>query len=93
MSTGNNFSKDSFYQGTVLLIIPITAGSDVWHILQILNIDTANDTNINTVFENPSFKLGSTIIQSTLVKRFDAGTKKIKRKFHVETGLEYWEAI
>ena len=93
MSTDNNSLKGSFYQGTVLVIIPTFVEDDVWQILQTLYIDTADDTNIKTVFESPAFKLGSTVIQSTLVKGFNSDTKKVRRTFKIETGLEYWEAM
>ena len=84
---------DSFYRGLALLIVPDSRENDVWSIIKILYVNTADDKNINLIFKDPSFKLGATIIQSTLVNGFNSYTKKVKRTFEFETGSEYWEAI
>jgi len=84
---------ENFYQGPALLIVLDSEKSSVWSIIKILYVNTADDKNINLIFKDPSFKLGSTIIQSTLVNGFNSYTKKVKRTFEFETGSEYWEAI
>ena len=84
---------DSFYQGTALLIVPDSGEGNIWSIIKIFYINTADDKNINLMFEDTSVKLGSTIIQSTLVSGFSPYTKKVRRTFQLTTSTEHWEAI
>jgi hypothetical protein len=84
---------DSFYRGPALVIVPDSRENNVWSIIKILYIDTSDDKNMNSMIKDPFFKLGSTIIQSTLVNGFNIHTKQVKRTFKFETSSEYWEAI
>lgn len=66
---------------------------DTWSVVGVLTVDTKDDKNIrlNSIHETT---LKSFFVPTNLIKNFiPIKTKKIKRYFNPDTGLESWEAI
>ena len=81
----------SYYKGNVAKMT--WQGEAGWDVVSVYFLDTDCDENIHTNFIHDT-ETRATIIPVDIIENFDpVTTKKVKRTFDEQLGLEHWKAI
>jgi hypothetical protein len=81
----------SYYKGNVAKMT--WHGDSGWDVVSVYFLDTDCDENIHTNFMHNT-ETRATIIPVDIIENFDpATTKKVRRTFDKQLGIEHWKAI
>lgn len=82
----------SFYCGPVAKLIQTIEDSTVWEVVDVINVDTNQDENINMNFSH-SIYARAAFVPANVIENFDLhATKTVKRVFDYDNQVEHWSA-
>lgn len=82
----------SFYRGPVAKLIQTIKDSTVWEVVDIIDVDTNRDENMNINFSHSIYARAS-FVPVELIENFELHvTKTVKRIFDYNTEVEHWSA-
>jgi hypothetical protein len=80
----------SFYCGPVAKLVQTVEDPTVWEVVDVINIDTNRDENMNINFSH-SIYARATFIPTEIIENFDLHTtKNVERIFDYKFAVEKW---
>lgn len=82
----------SFYCGPVVKLIQTIKDSTIWEVVDVIDIDTNQDENMNINFSHGIYARAAFVPAETIENFNLHTTKNVKRTFDYSAEVEHWSA-